>query len=145
MVRPRTFYRSNSNRPVIWLSECTRRHSAAPVARRRWQLRRCRNGEGVHYLHRISAKVWTVRQYHLRQRVVNPCHWLRLVSKDHPPATAGGTDIYNLGKAKLNFDPRPTSDSTVTVPPCCSTTSLTKASPSPVDSSSFSWPSRATR
>ena len=64
--------------------------------------------------------------------------WPRLVSKDHRPATAGGTDIYNLGKAKLNFDPRPTSDSTVTVPPCCSTTSLTKASPSPVDSSSFS-------
>jgi len=52
---------------------------------------------------------------------------------------------HNLGSAKLNFEPLPTSDSTLTDPPCCSMTSFTKAKPRPVDSSSFSWPSRATR
>lgn len=46
--------------------------------------------------------------------------------------------LHNLGSAKLNFDPLLTSDSTATEPPCCSTTSLTNASPRPVDSSSFS-------
>ena len=51
----------------------------------------------------------------------------------------------SLGKVKLNFDPRPTSESSFTVPPCCSTTSRTKDNPSPVDSSSFSCPSRTTR
>ena len=51
----------------------------------------------------------------------------------------------SLGRVKLNLDPRPTSESRPTVPPCCSTTSRTKDSPSPVDSSSFSCPSRTTR
>ena len=35
---------------------------------------------------------------------------------------------YSRGKVKLNFDPRPTSDSRFTVPPCCSTTSRTTVS-----------------
>jgi len=51
----------------------------------------------------------------------------------------------SLGSVKLNVDPRPTSESRPTVPPCCSTTSRTKDRPSPVDSSSFSCPSRTTR
>lgn len=53
--------------------------------------------------------------------------------------------FYSRGSVKLNFDPRPTSESKPTVPPCCSTTSRTKDRPSPVDSSSFSCPSRTTR
>lgn len=55
------------------------------------------------------------------------------------------TRFYSRGSVKLNFDPRPTSESRPTVPPCCSTTSRTKDRPSPVDSSSFSCPSRTTR
>ena len=49
------------------------------------------------------------------------------------------------GSVKLNLDPRPSSESSSTRPPCCSTTSRTNDSPSPVDSSSFSCPSRTTR
>jgi len=49
------------------------------------------------------------------------------------------------GNVKLNFDPRPSSESSSTRPPCCSTTSRTNDNPKPVDSSSFSCPSRTTR
>src|SRR6266480_4253778 len=47
---------------------------------------------------------------------------------------------HSLGNVKLNFEPRPGSDSTATLPPCCSTTSRTNDRPRPVDSSSLSWP-----
>src|SRR6185503_457280 len=47
---------------------------------------------------------------------------------------------HKRGSVKLNFEPRPSSESRSTRPPCCSTTSRTNDNPKPVDSSSFSCP-----
>ena len=53
--------------------------------------------------------------------------------------------FYRRGSIRLNFEPVPISDSTSTRPLCCSAISFTRESPSPVDSSSLSCPSRETR
>src|SRR6476620_10612104 len=88
---------------------------------RRWSLDGSRGGNGTHYInHSCTPNAFMQILYD---------HILFIALRD---IRAG---------EEITID----SESTPTLPPCCSITSRTNARPNPVDSSSFSWPSRTTR